>query len=185
MSDERRIHADLRVEQRAGEKGKKLVGYAAVFNTPANIGGVFVEEVKPGAFRSAIKDDDIRALIDHDKGRVLGRNKSGTLRLMEDDIGLRFEIDPPDTQAARDLMHLIERGDVTGASFGFRARVDEWDYDAKPAKRSLVDVALHDVSIVTYPAYPEAGVALRSLASGRAAALREKMQAGIAARSKR
>jgi phage head maturation protease len=76
MTAETRIHADLRIEQRAGERGRKLVGYAAVFDVETDIAGVFREQVAPGAFRSTLAKDDIRALVDHDPGRVLGRNRS-------------------------------------------------------------------------------------------------------------
>lgn len=183
MKTETRVHADLRLEQRAGEKSRKLVGYAAVFDSETVIAGMFREQVAKGAFRKTIAGDDIRALVDHDQSQVLGRTRSGTLRLLEDDIGLRVEIDPPDTQVARDLLHLIERGDVSGMSFGFVVRGEDWQHDVDPPLRTLTDVQLLDVSVVTYPAYPEAGVALRSLLQTTAAARREKLLAAITRRS--
>ena len=182
MDNERRHHVDLRIERRAGEQGRRLVGYAAVFNTPTTIGGRFVERIAAGAFKRAVAEDDVRALIDHDPARVLGRSTSGTLRLAEDATGLRVEIDPPDTSAARDLLALIERGDVTGMSFGFQARGEDWDHRANPPVRTVTDAKLFDVSVVTYPAYPEAGVALRSMAEHGNAALRETLSAGLAER---
>jgi HK97 family phage prohead protease len=182
MQTETRIFGDLRLEQRAGEKGRRLVGYAAVFNTETDIAGVFREQIAPGAFRGSLARDDIRALVDHEPGRVLGRTRSGTLRLLEDDTGLRFEIDPPDTQVARDLMALVDRGDVSGCSFGFVARGEAWDHKAEPPLRTLTEIELMEISIVTFPAYPETGVALRSLSRTKAKAIAEKIEANLSRR---
>jgi hypothetical protein len=94
---------------------------------------------------------------------VLGRNTAGTLKLLEDEKGLRVEIDPPDTQVARDLMTSMERGDINQMSFGFIARAQEWDDNEEPPLRTIQEAQLLDVSVVTYPAYEETTVALRSL----------------------
>ena len=148
------------------ESEGKIVGYAAVFNSPTTIGGWFREQIAPGAFTEAIEEDDVRALVDHDSSLVLGRNKSGTLALSEDDKGLRVEIDPPDTQLANDLKKLIERGDVTQMSFGFRAESEQWDDDDDDNElplRTVLKARLFDVSVVTYPAYTDTEVAVRSL----------------------
>lgn len=159
---------DLAIESRASGQ-RKIVGHAAVFDSPTLIGGMFREQVAKGAFIRAIREDDVRALIDHDPSLILGRKKAGTLRLQEDTIGLRVEIDPPDTQAGRDIMISLERGDITGMSFGFMTRKQEWDESSNPPLRTLRDVELLDVSVVTYPAYPETDVALRSLEAERRA----------------
>jgi phage head maturation protease len=97
----------------AGEGARTAVGYAAVFNSPTNIGDYFREVIAPGAFRNAI-NDDVLALRDHDRGRLLGRVGAGTLRLAEDETGLASEIDLPDTTDGRDAAVLIDRGDVKG-----------------------------------------------------------------------
>ena len=141
----------------------KIVGHAAVFNRDANIGGFFMERVAPGAFSRAIKEDDVRALFNHDPNIVLGRNRAGTLSLSEDATGLRYEVVPPDTQAARDLMVSIERGDISQGSFGFSVRKQEWDDTGDTVHRTLLDVRLFDVSPVTFPAYEETDVAVRAL----------------------
>lgn len=156
------------VETRAVDGGRKIEGYAAVFNTPADIAGLFREIVAPGAFRKAIPRDDVRALINHDDNQVLGRNRAGTLRLAEDSTGLQFEISPPDTQTARDLMVSMERGDINQMSFAFRADVEVWDLTDDLAERTIEDLELFDVSVVTYPAYPETSAAVRSLELRRA-----------------
>src|SRR5690606_31412235 len=112
-SPERRT---LAVEIRA--KGRRLEGYAATFNNPADIGGRFVETIAPGAFATSLRaKGDILALVDHDPGRVLARTRSGTLRLAEDARGLAFDLDVPDTSAGRDVLALAERGDLGGMSF--------------------------------------------------------------------
>lgn len=186
MSDkETRTFSAFTIERRAEGTAGVLRGYASVFNTPTDIGGMFREQVAPGAFTRAIARDDVHALVEHDYGKIVGRNRSGTLRMREDDKGLLVEITLPNTALGRDLATEIERGDRDQMSFGFRAIKDTWDHDQKPALRTLQEVELFDVSIVGRGAYDTTSVALRSLASGRAAALREKMQAGIEARSKR
>ena len=147
------------VETRA--EGKKLVGYIATFNNEARISD-FHETIKPGAFSASLASgNDILALADHDKAKVLGRTKSGTLRLTEDGHGLRFELDMPDTQAGRDLLALAARNDIGGASFGFSVPEggDIWNGD----KRELRSINLHEVSIVSsWPAYQGTIVQARS-----------------------
>jgi len=183
MIPETRCAPEIRFEQRAGGK-RQIVGYAAKFGEETTIAGRFRERIERGAFRRAIAEDDIRALINHSPERVLGRLKSGTLRLEEDAIGLRYEIDPPETEAARELVTLIERGDVSGASFGFQVRQggEDWSYDAQPPLRSLTDISLFDVSVVTYPAYASATAALRSLHAAENTARREQLEAKLAER---
>lgn len=151
------------VEVRAAEGGgRTIAGYAAVFNSETDIGGYFREVIAPGAFADSISAD-VRALFDHDSAHVLGRTKSGTLRLREDDKGLAVEIDLPDTQVARDLAASMERGDIDGMSFGFMVTKQEWDETQDPPLRTIRGVELFEVSVVTFPAYPETSVALRSL----------------------
>ena len=141
----------------------KIMGHAAVFNTLSEDLGWFREKIDPGAFAESIKEDDIRALFNHDPNFVLGRNKAGTLKLSEDDTGLAVEIAPPDTQVARDLLVSIERGDVSQMSFGFRTIDQAWEIVDEEDIRTLKKAKLFDVSPVTFPAYPETDVAVRSL----------------------
>lgn len=164
MKRERRFFTvrDLRV----ATDGKRTIrGHAAVFNRDSQPMGGFTERIAPGAFRQTIKEDDIRALFNHDANLILGRNTAGTLRLSEDSTGLAVEIDPPDTQCARDLMVSLERGDVSQMSFGFTTRKDEWLYDREndATMRTLLDVTLYDVSPVTFPAYLDTDVSVRAL----------------------
>jgi len=164
------------IECRADDNGEKLLeGYAVLWNSPTVIGGQFSEEFRQGAFTKALDTSDIRALADHDTSKVLGRTKSGTLQLEEDDKGLRVRITPPDTTTARDLMTLIERGDVSGMSFGFQAREQEWNHRSNPSTRIVKDAELFEVSVVTFPAYPDTSIALRSLQEDKALILKEKL----------
>ena len=148
---------------RASDEGEdpKISGYAAVFNSLSEDLGGFRERIKPGAFAKTIMEHDIRALFNHDKNHVLGRNKAGTLKLSEDEVGLRIEIDPPDTQAAKDLMTSIRRGDIDQMSFGFKTIRDDWEQVEEMILRTLIEVKLYDVSPVTFPAYPQTTVAVR------------------------
>lgn len=155
------------VERRDDDAAGKLIGHAAVFDEETDIAGLFIERVARGSFTESIKTDDIRALFNHDPNFVLGRNKAGTLRLKEDDTGLAMELDPPDTQIARDLMVSIKRGDVDQMSFAFQVLHDEWESgeDGKPDVRTLRKVRLFDVSPVTFPAYEGTDIAVRSMDS--------------------
>mgnify|MGYP001004372889 CR=1 FL=1 len=153
---ERRFHTGD-VEIRTVGTQRVIEGYAAVFGKrSANLGG-FVEMVRDTAFNKTVKEADVRALFNHDENLVLGRSRSGTLRVAPDSRGLHYEITPGDTSYTRDLEIMLERGDVDQSSFAFRAISDDWDTteDGYPL-RSLNEVALFDVSVVTYPAYPDA-----------------------------
>lgn len=165
MSDiERRTFSFQDIEVRADEgRPAKMVGYASVFNSHAVIMTTYKEIVDPGAFSKTL-GADVRALFNHDPNIVLGRTKSKTLSLRVDNRGLYVEIDPPDTQVARDLMKSMERGDVDQMSFGFRTVKDKWHRDEDGMTiRTLLEVELFDVSPVTMPAYPDTTIALRSL----------------------
>jgi HK97 family phage prohead protease len=162
------------VELRESEHGQTLVGYGAVFGKLSqNLGG-FVEVIQPRTFAQTITQRDILALVSHDVDRLLGRTSSGTLRLSEDEIGLRYELDLPDTTEGRDLAALVARGDIKGSSVGwFTASVqDSWGRTEQGyAMRTIREVSLRDVGPTPMPAYldtEEVGaLALRSLADAR------------------
>lgn len=167
MSDRQHIYCDAEFRAEGDANGMRLVGYAAVFDTETIIGGMFREVVKPGAFKKTIKDKaDVRALFNHDSNIVLGRTKSGTLKLSEDERGLKVEVDLPDTQQARDLYKQIERGDIDQMSFGFNVVKDSWtraQNENELPLRELRELRLFDVSPVTFPAYATTEVQARSL----------------------
>ncbi|VVD76447.1 hypothetical protein PEP31012_00867 [Pandoraea eparura] len=153
----------------SGESGDPvtIVGYGAVFNSrSALMFGMFVEEIAPGAFDD-VMNDDVRALFNHDPNFVLGRTRSGTLRINVDQRGLAYTITPPDTQTVRDLVLApMTRGDVTGSSFQFRVAQDgdEWREEGQIVVRTIRRFAnLIDVSPVTYPAYDDSNASQRSL----------------------
>jgi HK97 family phage prohead protease len=156
----------LGVETRADDGKRTLVGYAAVWNSDTTIGDFFVERIAPGAFSKAI-GGDILALYDHDMGRVLGRTRSKTLRLSEDSHGLKVEIDVPNTSDGNDLWTLVERGDVAGMSFAFRATKQEWDESGDMPHRTVIEAELYEVTATANPAYPDTSLAARSLEAAR------------------
>lgn len=142
----------------------KIGGHAAKFDSLSEDLGGFRERIAPGAFAKTIKNDDIRALWNHDANIVLGRNKAGTLRLSEDSAGLAWECDMPDTQLIRDMvLSPIERGDVNQCSFGFYTLNDKWAKVDGEWIRTLLECEVFDVSPVTYPAYNSTDVAIRGL----------------------
>lgn len=162
MKPEKRAQpVEFRIERRA-DKPVQLAGYAAVYNSLSEELWGFRERIAAGAFQGALKAD-VRALMNHDPNLILGRSSAGTLRLTEDERGLGFELDLPETQTARDLVVSIERKDITGMSFAFRTIKDTWNKVASEWLRTLLEVDLIDISPVTYPAYPDTSVAVRQL----------------------
>lgn len=153
------------------DKPKTIVGYPAIFNKLSLDLGGFREKISPGAFTNTLdKGDDVRALVDHDPGKILGRNTSKTLKLEQNTKGLKATIKPADTQAGRDIVTSLTRGDIDGMSFGFRTITDKWETIDGEEIRTLEEVELFDVSVVTYPAYPDTSVAVRSLEQAKEAA---------------
>jgi HK97 family phage prohead protease len=151
-------------------------GYAAKFDSRSeNLGSAdhqFYEVLDRGAFDDVLKDD-VRALFNHESSAILARSKNGegTLKIGTDDVGLWYEFIPPDTQVGRDLVTSLQRGDVDQSSFSFTVSPEGQRWEEKRngdgpmvATRTITKVSrLYDVSPVTYPAYPDATVALRSL----------------------
>jgi hypothetical protein len=146
----------------SGDEMRKITGHAAVFNAMSEDLGWFREMIEPGAFKSTIGKADIRALQNHDPNYVLGRNRSGTLTLAEDERGLAIEVTPPDTQWARDLMTSMDRGDIDQMSFGFRVVRERTEGTFDQPVRVLEEVDLFDVSVVTFPAYPQTTAEVRT-----------------------
>lgn len=167
-----------------------IVGYASVFYVAGDPGTEFelcgadaygprvVEHILPGAFDRALAEDDVRALANHDPSQILGRTAAGTCKLSVDAVGLRYEITPPDTTAARDLVASIRRGDVTGSSFAFVPRDTSYrDIQADgatPAQTVIEhrDCQLWDVGPVTYPAYAGTAAGVRAADADREAVRR-------------
>lgn len=154
------------VEIREDENGMKtLAGYAVKWEMKSVTMGWrrFKEQFKRGAFTESLTNDDQLALWSHDTSKVLGRTKNGTLRLFEDEIGLRFELDLLDTTLGDDAYKTIKRGDVDGVSFGFSMLKQEWDEaDPDNVVRSIVTAKLIEISPVAFPAYPDSQVSARS-----------------------
>lgn len=162
--EKRLITTSMEVRSENGKR--KIVGYGARFNELSEVLFFFREKISPGAFADALVRSDVRALINHDANYVLGRTKSGTLRLNEDEVGLRYEIDPPDTSFANDLLVSIDRGDITQSSFAFVVGEDNetWDESGDIPIRTIHKFEeLYDVSPVTYPAYESTSVSARGM----------------------
>jgi HK97 family phage prohead protease len=163
MELERRAAVELRAT------GRRLQGYAAVFDQPTRIAD-FTEVVERGAFAKTLASGtDVLALVDHDATRVLARTKAGTLRLQEDAFGLSFEIaDLPNTSAANDILELVRSGNAGGASFAFAVAPggERW----RGSTRTLTEVDLREVSVVAaVPAYTGTTVSARARMPARLA----------------
>lgn len=148
---------EVRKDEDGNEK-KFITGYASVFyngkpETEFRLAKDFVERVAPNAFDEALKRDDVRALFNHDSNQVLGRSKSGTLKMSVDKRGLKYEIEIPDTQSGRDTLTSIKRGDISGSSFSFSVEKESFEELDDVTVRTVEAVKLYDVGPVTYPAY--------------------------------
>jgi len=158
---ERRTFTVRNIEARQADDGTmRMAGYAAVFNE-ASLPLPFIEKIAPGAFTKTLQETpDVRLLANHE-GLPMARTKNGTMRLYEDETGLYFEAELANTQEARDLYTLVERGDVDQMSFAFRVIRQNWSKDRTERTLTEVSLADGDVSIVTYPAYPATSVEAR------------------------
>lgn len=169
-----------------GDKTRTVTGYAPRFNMPSEVMGwgddKFIEYFEPGAFRSALPTSDPRALRDHIPRLIMGRKSAKTLDLWEDQTGLGFRFSLPDTTYANDLAVSMERGDIRETSFAFtlKDKTDKWlkRSDGIWERRIPADAVeeIFDISVVTYPAYPDSEaqlnnqnltVAFRSLENAR------------------
>lgn len=150
-------------ESDAAEPMVTLRGYAAKYNVLSEMMWDFQEAIAPGAFDN-VMGDDVRALFNHDPNHILGRTLSGTLRLSLDDVGLVYEVDLPNTEMAETVSCAVERGDVTQSSFAFIVNEATWtEREDGTWLRTITNLKrLYDVSPVTYPAYPDATVGMRS-----------------------
>jgi len=168
MNIERRNTGAGEVRMEGEGEAKRMAGYAAVFFREGDAGTEYrlwdgaVERIMPEAF-AGLADQDVRALFNHDSNMLLGRSTAGTLALSVDDTGLRYEIDAGDTTVGRDVKTHLERGDLTGSSFGFRVTREEWvERDGQPDLRLIRGVDLYDVGPVTFPAYESTNAGLRT-----------------------
>ncbi|MBD5798410.1 peptidase U35 [Bacillus pseudomycoides] len=154
------------IEIREGDDGNRtLTGYAVKWEQKSVVMGYyrkFREQFRQGAFLDSLQKDDQRFLWSHDTSKVLGRTKNNTLRLVEDSIGLRFELDLPKTTLGNDTFETIKRGDVDGVSFGFSMITEEIDEpDDDLMLRTVTKAKLLEVSAVAFPAYPDSEVSAR------------------------
>jgi HK97 family phage prohead protease len=155
-----------------------IKGISPPFNSKSEDLGNFREVFAPTAFDKVVgrhRNDprggmDVVALFDHD-GQPIGRTTNDTLKLSITERGLAYAISPPETTLGRDIVTLVRRGDLYGASFAFSVAPggEQWTQEADgSAVRTVSDVgALYDVSVVTRPAYPQSSAALRSLDAWR------------------
>jgi HK97 family phage prohead protease len=158
-----RREAEGEVEFREDGNDQFIEGYAIVYKSTTDI-GPFTEEVQPGAADHLLKSD-VRGLLNHDTNVVLGRTKSGTMELVADEKGLKYKIkfNPNDPDHVR-VKEKIKRGDISQSSFGFTVKDDEWSMRDGKQHRSITKLkSLVDVSPVTFAAYKNTTVAMRSL----------------------
>lgn len=176
-SPEMRLGAGLTATRAApgsAQAGRlQLVGYAAVFDVEATIGGAFRERIARGAFDEALARDNVVALLNHDPSQILGRTSAGDLRLSVDAHGLRYEVDiDPEDELAMRVHRWVRRRKITQSSFGFKVDAQDVRHDPQGGLplRIITKATLYDVSPVTFPAYTETSVTAADLARAGAPA---------------
>ena len=167
MNKELRTFVASELRATGNEKQPKVEGYAATFNTVANI-GQFSEVIQPGAFKRTLANgDDVVCLFNHDDNMLLGRRSAGTLTLQEDSKGLQFSCDLPETTTAKDVYANLRAGNLKECSFGFYVNGPEGErWSQQPdgtMLRTLLDVTLFDVSVVVNPAYGGTSASARNV----------------------
>lgn len=167
--------------------GKPVIsGYAAVFYNANDPGTEYrmysdmVERIMPGAFDKTLREDDIRGMFNHNDNYILGRVKAGTMRLSVDSRGLKYEIDPPDAQYARDVMESIRRGDITGSSFLFKPVTNTYCEVEGNYIIERNEVKLYEVGPQPFPAYESTEAGVRSAADQ--AAVRRELEEWVKSR---
>lgn len=168
---EQRFFSGLEVREEKGpDTIGTITGYAAVFDKWSQDLGYFREKIRKGAFAKCLAaGTDVRALVGHDSRLIIGRRSAGTLKLLEDERGLKVEISVPDTTAGRDVLTSVRRKDLTGMSFAFDVQEDEWAHRTENGEqineRELIEVIISEVSVVAFPAYEETVAEARELCS--------------------
>lgn len=180
-------HRPRLVRSADGKTPSRIEGYSAVYYRADNPGTEYelfryanfraVERLMPGCFDRAIREDDVRALFNHDASLLLGRTSAGTCKLTSDAMGLRYSITPPDATYAKDLMACLQRGDVTGSSFSFdyQEKVERDILNPDGSEVAILEVhgvKLYDVGPVTFPAYTSTTAEARKQAFGSSPASR-------------
>ena len=159
---------ELRAAGDSDAKAPVIEGYGAPFNSVTTIHsffGSFTESIAPGAFTRSLKEfPDVRALVDHDTARIIGRTKAGSMELREDDSGLFVTVYPPPTQDGKDITENVRNGNIDGMSIGFMPFPGgvKWEESSEGEHRTILEARLFEVSIVTFPAYEETTAAVRS-----------------------
>lgn len=144
------------------QQSPRIEGYFATFTGLYELWPGATESVDPHAFDETLQDD-VRCLIDHETRLVLGRNKAGTLRMKVDDHGLWFEVDiNPDDTDAMNLYARVQRGDVSGCSFGFDILDEETEKREDGSIHwTIKKVKLYEGSVCTFPAYQDTSAEAR------------------------
>ncbi len=168
-AERRRTPVPCRIETREGDDGVAavIVGYASVFydgtdGSEYQLWDGAVERIMPGTFTRAVKEDDVMGLFNHDGNQILGRTANDTMRLEVDKRGLKFEMDPPPTRTAEEVIALVRRGDVDGSSFAFIVTDQAWRTEDEIDLREIKGVRLFDVGPVVWPAYTGTTAGTRS-----------------------
>ena len=161
---EQRGLKDLEIRATNVDGKKSIEGYAAVFDKLSERLGFFREKIAKGAFRNVLADGSNVVLIhNHNTDNLLSSTSSKTLELKEDDTGLHFRADLPNTARGDEVFELVNAGVLDGMSFGFTAKTDTWEVKQGEDIRTVEEVgSLLEISTTAFPAYTDTSIAKRS-----------------------
>lgn len=169
---------EIRQLQNIQNEDNVVEGYALKFGKPSEDLGGFIEYIDRSAL-DGVDMSDVRLFVDHDPAKLLGRTKSGTLKLEVDEVGLKFRAVLPDTTVGNDALALVKRGDLSQCSFGFTVVDDVWTDGQDMLVRTIKQIGkLMEISLVSIPAYADTdvSVAQRSLEQAQTELEKRKMQ---------
>jgi HK97 family phage prohead protease len=168
MSRERRILTGVPEVRQIGDQ-RSFAGRAVTYNSMSELlFGSFREVIAPGTFDECLRENpDIIACVDHKPEWLLGRTRSGTLKLTPGPDGIDMDVSDPDTSYSRDLRQSISRGDIRGMSFVFDVTDDDWSRSGGTPLRTVTRAKIHEVSFVVFPAYTDTDASARSLDKAR------------------
>lgn len=165
--EQRSYSFEVRAEET--ERGHTITGRPIVYNSRTDLGW-FDEIIMPGALDNADLTD-VRFLVNHDTSKIpLARsrrnNGNSTMQLTVDfdGMGIRVDLDTENNAEARALYSAVQRGDISGMSFMFGIRGEDWEnLDSDHPTRKITDIStVVEVSAVTFPAYDATEIDARS-----------------------
>lgn len=164
---QRAFEFEIRAENN-DKYGDYITGRPIVYNSKTDL-GYFDEIIEAGALDKA-NLKDVRFLVNHNTdmiplARSRNNNKNSTMemKVVEEGMDIRVNLDTENNSDAKNLYSAIKRGDISGMSFMFSINDEEWeDLESDHPTRHIREIGqLLEVSAVTFPAYEATEISAR------------------------